>query len=316
MIEKIKHFITILSIDAISVLGLSLVMFSSVYIKQFDLYIPQRGFLLMSIIVLIVYDVLGSIIYKGNTEHYVADAVIPMGLVFTVILAQYWLPVVITLYIALVISLVFGTVKHKLNISKYIIMLLMSGTIFSSVIATTFFDKVLVAKETTNDINTISYLSNKEWQEKTISERLEYLQIIADYECDKLGCKKTKLSAKAMQERRYAYEGGYYNKSKNEVVISIHDLKIESCSQCVDTVIHELRHRYQNEVVDYINDNKINIDNTKLEVFDTIRAWNESINNYTLYSEGDREYFEQAIEEDAKKYAKIETERVLNNETK
>ena len=311
--ERLKHFIIVLSIDALSVLCTSITVFSSVYIKEFDLYIPQRIFIIIALTVPLVYNIVSSVFLTDSSQNYIADVIIPMGIVFSIILAQYFIFSLVIVYMITIIVLIYSLIRHKLNEAKCIIMLIMAVTIFFSIVVTTYFDKALAIRADGNKEEDIIMLTDEEWQEKSVSEKLYYLQTVADFECDKLGCRKTKILAKALQERRNAYQSAYYNRLSDSVIISIHELKQASYINCINTVIHEVRHRYQNEVVRYMYEKKITIDDTNLEVFKKIKLWDESIHHYSNYSDGNREYYEQAIEEDANEYSKIETERILKN---
>lgn len=311
--EKLKHFIRILSIDMLSVLSMAIAVFSSVYIKEFDLYIPQRIFIIIAIAVPLLYNIVSSILYNNNSENQIADAIIPIGIVFSLILAQYFVFSLLIIYLLIAIALLYGLIKHKLSTAKYAIMLILAVTILSSIIATTYLDKAFLPQETSEQEKSIIVLTEEEWQEKSVDEKLNYLKTIADYECDKLGCKKTKIAGKALQEKQSAYQGAYYNKKTDAIIISIYELKQASYIDSVITVIHEVRHRYQKEVVSFIEENSINIKDTNLKLFKEINNWADSMSHYSDYSEGEKDYFDQAIEKDAREYSEIEAERILRH---
>lgn len=136
-------------------------------------------------------------------------------------------------------------------------------------------------------------LSDAEWGELKTQERLDLLQLIADIEAESLGIPSVPVSAGKLEP----FTLGRYSVMENSIAIDIRHLDESAAEECVETVVHETFHAYQQFIVD-------NLDwegaAAGCAYFDQALAWKE--NNERYYSGGEA-YYEQPLEVDARAYA-------------
>ncbi|MBO5275169.1 MAG: hypothetical protein J6I45_11195 [Clostridia bacterium] len=129
-------------------------------------------------------------------------------------------------------------------------------------------------------------------------ERLDALEAVAELECRWLGIEAPELASAELGEDVL----GQYDNKKFTVYISSEELMNESAFTCITTLLHELRHCYQFRVVESVNWEKKSSD---LRYYSEAEVWRGELMSYVSGThEAYEEYYEQAIEADARAYAK------------
>ena len=143
------------------------------------------------------------------------------------------------------------------------------------------------------------------YQQATEQERINALQTLLNVECTYFKIPAIKLVCKKLP----SYKAGYYSAADGTAYIMeeyIKDSKyIEDNFDVIETVIHEGRHHYQHECVNYAIQNNYDLD---LSVNVTLRDWKNNIENYYEIKKDDESveewlcYRTQPIESDANQF--------------
>jgi len=155
------------------------------------------------------------------------------------------------------------------------------------------------------NIDIIKYLNEEDWCTYSLHKKIRILGRLIDIEAEKLGVPSVSLYAKELDE----YTEGSYIVMKEEIWINKTILENSSVEECVNTLFHEYFHRCQYYVID-------NIDWTSEEsqsfYYDTARQWAQNAENYNNSDESFEEYYNQALEVSARKFAEEETELMFS----
>ena len=147
-----------------------------------------------------------------------------------------------------------------------------------------------------NNVNELKKLRNSEWQELTVQEKVDVLQIVANIEAKALGIStKLSLGAKNMSE----YTVGLYEKDTDKIYINIDSLVDCRADEALNTICHESYHAYQAKMAEVYN--KLDENDKNLKLFEEAQKYAENYDNY--YFTGEK-YYKQPLEVDAREYAK------------
>lgn len=146
--------------------------------------------------------------------------------------------------------------------------------VVSSVKATTYVmyeDSIYSLLEQNKD--TLITLQDYRWEEATIDEKVDCLQTLLN--CEISYFKLTdgvELEMKEMGD----YKAGYYSSEERTAYISP-DIVNGDPEEACETTLHEGRHAYQHDVVNYAIDNDYDL---SLAVYSDIREWKKNIDDY------------------------------------
>ena len=147
-----------------------------------------------------------------------------------------------------------------------------------------------------NNTETLSNLKQEKWEELTIQEKLEVLQVVCNIERNYLGVANTITVKSAVLEDNVL---GEYLDEKYTILIDLDHLNTASARSVLNTITHECYHCYQFRLIDlYDNSNEID---RNLAMFNHVEEYKEEFINYN--SDGGYEYYNQSVEVDAREYA-------------
>ena len=142
-------------------------------------------------------------------------------------------------------------------------------------------------------------LEESNWQELSIQEKIELLQVIGDYEVKivlGLECSPTiQLGLTGDEEISGTYSHVYHT-----VMINATYLESAKTENVLKTLFHELRHAYQYEVSKALTDIKVDEKYKTLLVLREARAWKLEFSEYCDAEENFVRYLTQEIEKDAR----------------
>lgn len=116
-------------------------------------------------------------------------------------------------------------------------------------------------------------LQNDKWKEASVEERMNALQVLLNCEISYFKIQPLKIYMKTMSK----YKAGYYDVELKEAYICPEDVKADTSEEAVETVIHEGRHHYQHQMIDYADQNDLDL---SLPVYSDIREWKKNCENY------------------------------------
>jgi hypothetical protein len=138
-------------------------------------------------------------------------------------------------------------------------------------------------------------------------EKLDAYQVIINMETAYLGCDSVQLASQCLCDGELA---GYYDHEKRLIVIDTEILDADSeldISYCINVLLHEVYHTYENDCVDALEHAKI--ENTNLLFYQNIEGWKEELEDYQTYEGVDAgyesylAYSSQSVEQCADDYA-------------
>lgn len=149
----------------------------------------------------------------------------------------------------------------------------------------------------------ISKIDDSIWKNLSFDDRLDVLQTLANVDASQQGIShEINVCAKNLGPSTY----GSYNYSTHTVAINIAVIEMDTATQSVETVCHEVRHAYQHDLTDaYLSLDK---EHQQLLIFDDVRRYYENIEDYRDAEEdGFEEYESQIIEVDSRDYSEAKT---------
>ncbi len=150
---------------------------------------------------------------------------------------------------------------------------------------------------------TCSKLERGVWNWLTVSEKLDVLQSICDYECrEVLGCERVEV--RSGMTSRDSVLGEYSNESRSFVIKEEH-LKNSDAEEVLDTVLHELRHAYQHSLTEMYASLSMYIDDEYIDLypFRQAREFAEGFEDYCSGEEDFERYYRQNVEADSRAWA-------------
>ncbi len=310
----------------------------SVYIEQVGLYIPHYaliiGFALLGLVWLFVLPFADSCGIGGWLE--ILSNLCPAELLLMLVFAQYhfWLALVLVGTLAAVYGLFWwmqrpasGTRRERRIRHRFFT--LAAAVLFAVPCAVTLFVYGLDTAHYQPQMELVARLSaqagrevsqdavpadreflrcfrQENWQTYTREEKLALVQQLADTEAGRLGVPPVEVRAQREEENTL----GHYSELQGNIVVNMEHLDAPA-EEVMDTVFHEMYHRYQHYVVESIDWDS---DFSRSAYFATARAWKENQKNY-IKSDGSMEsyrlYSKQPVEESAREYARERVDETM-----
>ena len=142
-------------------------------------------------------------------------------------------------------------------------------------------------------------LEERKWQELSVQEKLDLLQVIGDYEA------KIVLGLESSPTIQVGLTGdeeisGTYSYIYHTVTINAAYLESAKTEDVLKTLFHELRHAYQYEVSKVLGDVEVEDKYQNLLVLREARAWGSEFSEYCDAEESLVRYLPQEVEKDAR----------------
>ena len=139
-------------------------------------------------------------------------------------------------------------------------------------------------------------LDEQYWEKADAKERLDILRELERFTAEELRIPRTKVVEAELDPK----VAGCFSPSKLTISIQKDYLREEAAADVMETLFHEVYHRFQWETVNLIDWDSEGSQNS---YFDTARAWREEYRDYHKIEDGFGEYYGQALEEDARDFA-------------
>ena len=142
------------------------------------------------------------------------------------------------------------------------------------------------------------------FKKKSLQEKLELLQKICDYEClVGFGCASAQVCAAAIEDSRTL---GYYTSNNQTITIDLDHLTSGETDEVVMTLLHEIRHHWQHQIVEVYLAAESSLTNEQRSM-SPFREAKKIHENYQDYQEskydGFDNYYNQFVEEDAREWS-------------
>ncbi len=147
------------------------------------------------------------------------------------------------------------------------------------------------------------------WPNLSVQEKVDTLQSISDYEClINLGCRAAKVQAGEIESEDTL---GQYNDRDNTIVMNISRLQTDAVEDALDTLLHEVRHVYQHDMVRMLEraEDSMDEDMMSLDVWRQIRRYRDNFSEYQDGGENFMDYFMQDVELDSREWAEQELQK-------
>lgn len=146
----------------------------------------------------------------------------------------------------------------------------------------------------------LAYLREEKWRNLSWSEKLELLQLVADIEVDYLGLPdRLDVKVVSMDDE---WQGGYLHGERLILINSTH-LQNDSAEDCINTILHEVKHSEQNHLCDALE--QIDESYIDLRFFSEVERYQFEFLHYNHGIDNYSEYYRQVCEENARDYAKV-----------
>lgn len=154
----------------------------------------------------------------------------------------------------------------------------------------------------------IGMLNEDNWTKLSTQEKLDLLQLVANYECAVLGVYHDVRVQSGITSKDTVM--GTYSASKHVITININHLKNDPPLEAVKTIAHECHHAYAWCLTHMLSDTDNQYKN--LDLFADAWQYSEELTHY--HDGGDtheefEDYYYQAVEEDAREFAESVAER-------
>lgn len=147
------------------------------------------------------------------------------------------------------------------------------------------------------NIDTILLLQEDRWSQLDASERLRVMKTVADIESNYLGFPVVDVGTKVLDEGTL----GTYNDSKRTILLDLGHLASDDAKSVLDTVCHECRHAYQNQLVKVYRG--LDAQSRELLIFNTVARFEQEFADYIDGDEDMEGYYAQWCERDSREYA-------------
>ena len=142
-----------------------------------------------------------------------------------------------------------------------------------------------------NQIETVSNIASGKWKNLTIQQKLNVGQVIVNIEAQRYGISRPiLLGTDKLTEGTRAY----YDRNKQQIVIDLEYLKSDYPHNIVQTLVHEVTHLYENELVSLFNN--LNEADRKLLIFQDVVQYAEELQNYQNGKDSYSDYYNQLVE--------------------
>lgn len=143
------------------------------------------------------------------------------------------------------------------------------------------------------NMDTLKQLEPQTWPQLSPQQRLDLSQTLANIETSYLGIPSLSVVSSKLED---SILGRYRNET---ILIDLSYLQEASPAELVDVVCHECRHAYQESVVNMLDWSDETVQTHAF--YREARQWKE---DFAYYVSGDTPaYYEQSVEQDARKYA-------------
>ncbi len=149
-------------------------------------------------------------------------------------------------------------------------------------------------------------LNESLWNEKNVEDKADAVQMIVDEVCGDLGVDDIP-SVKILKMNDYT--NAAYNAAKNEIKVNTKLLE-RMPEDVIESVSHETYHKYQHELATLYE--SMTKKQQKLALFNEAREYIDEFENYTSGEDDFEKYRNQALEVNARHFARIETDKLLD----
>lgn len=297
-----------------------------VYIRELDFYITYWGVLRLSILLVVLWFRIKKIEnrFGGSKIMKVCYNIIPIEIILAVMYAQYHLEVILALMVISLILKVLALylitkIKRKLKNNKtkeraakkinQMCVIFICGLFAVPALMARFayqlqspiyetkagWDQKPGKTEEEYFEGVHLQLDEQLWVTKTLEERMEMLQEVANYEAQKLGIPQIRLQSTKLRQ----YVKGEYSGRNNQIQLDTQYLQNDNAKDCVECLCHEMYHALQFYVVERIDWEDLEL--TGSSYYEEARNWKKDFDNTQPLSY--TEYYGQSIEVSARAYA-------------
>ena len=154
------------------------------------------------------------------------------------------------------------------------------------------------------NVGFMAVFSHDTWQRCGVETRVSALEMLHEYEAEKLGMPPVPISAARIGPSTL----GSYNPAENVIVIDLERLQSTDASDALDTILHESFHAYQYYMIGAVD---WDAPYAQTAYFDTLRAWHDNAAAYINAADDVDGYYEQPLEADARAFATRESLEIL-----
>jgi len=145
----------------------------------------------------------------------------------------------------------------------------------------------------------LEFLQEEQWKKLNAEQKIDVLQVVANIEKDNLGLPhELNVVASAVNKN----VGAHYDYRKHRITLGLGVLTYYTAEQAVNTIMHEVRHAYQYQLVELYN--SLTPEQKQLKVFEEsyIPNFTYELENYININEDYESYYNQFVEIDARLY--------------
>ncbi len=157
-----------------------------------------------------------------------------------------------------------------------------------------------------NNMETICQFRQEEWDALSVEEKVTALQVVANIECVYLGLPhELTVVITPLDE----FTAGAYMDPSGVIYVNLSELEQRSAVELLNTIFHEAYHAYQHRLCDVYD--SVAEEYRSLLIFDSIHSYKQEFANYTDGDEDFAEYYLQACEVNARRYAESAVEEYM-----
>lgn len=150
-------------------------------------------------------------------------------------------------------------------------------------------------------IDELRVLSDENYKNASLEERIKGLQTLSNLEAAYLGC--TDIPVISVSEgKKGSAVVGYYNHNQNVIWISKEIVMQNVSINSISTVLHEIRHCFQRSCVELIDLDSLSKEEASLKLYTDIKRWKYEMENYKGEEAVFCDYTNQYIEMDSRDY--------------
>lgn len=149
-----------------------------------------------------------------------------------------------------------------------------------------------------NNLETICLLEEETWDNLSLQERMDVLQVIANIEASYLGLPHELNAISAISDEETL---GYYDDQTHTIAINIDFLQNGNSADILETLTHEAFHAYEHRLVDLYE--SVTDELKELRLLHRAKIYSDEFENYIDGSDDPIGYFFQAVELDSDAYA-------------
>lgn len=320
-VSGLEYSLSIYLLSIVVMFGSVCVFRESIYISTIDLYIDIKMVSTIMLFLSLLNTFFSLIVsYNRTLLDILISALVPFALYSLLFDMQYFFLFGIFVMICVIAVCVIVTILIKrnsiriktrkiLHVLRYAIFAIMIIPMCVSFLFNTWGDKAVKTNVPVKadmpmqdgsmikaQIGTLLPLVNGIWYGMGTQERIDILQIIVNIESTYLGCVAVPLVADTLS----TYTSACYMHDKKMIAIDLEHLKTAEPEACICSIIHEVRHVYQRQMVESVDWEKEG--SSTLAGLLEIHKWKENFENYTLSAENNA-YAKQPIESDAYEYS-------------